>query len=124
LNLGRRELAVLCELMLRGPQTLGELRSRTERMHSFGDLEELESVLDHMQELVVRLPRRPGEKEARYTHLLSGEPPPISAHEADAQISQPSSAGRLSVMEDEVARLRAELDDLKKQFAGFQKQFE
>jgi uncharacterized protein YceH (UPF0502 family) len=93
-------------------------------MHSFSDLEELESVLDHMGELVARLPRRPGEKEARYTHLLSGEPPPVTSHEAEPQVSQPAPASRLSAIEAEVARLRAELDDLKKQFAGFQKQFE
>jgi len=62
LNLGRRELAILCELMLRGPQTLGELRTRAERMHPFGDLAEVESVLEHMPELVIKLPRRPGEK--------------------------------------------------------------
>src|SRR6202034_2665889 len=72
LNLGRRELAVLCELMVRGPQTLGELRTRAERMHPFDDLAEVESVLDRMPELVTKLPRRPGEKEARYAHLLSG----------------------------------------------------
>src|SRR5271156_1780022 len=74
LNLGRREMAVLCELMLRGPQTLGELRTRAERMHPFDDLAEVESVLDRMPELAVKLPRRPGEKEARYAHLLSGAP--------------------------------------------------
>src|SRR6202167_5579811 len=72
LNLGRREMAILCELMVRGPQTLGELRTRAERMHHFDDLAEVESVLDRMPELVTRLPRRPGEKEARYAHLLSG----------------------------------------------------
>lgn len=86
LNLGRRELAILCELMLRGPQTLGELRTRSERMHRFDDLAEVEAVLDRLPELVVKLPRRPGEKEVRYAHLLSGtpavsegqeEPPPV-----------------------------------------------
>src|SRR5580704_11945631 len=74
LNLGRRELAILCELMLRGPQTLGELRTRSERMHRFDDLAEVEAVLDRLPELVVKLPRRPGEKEVRYAHLLSGQP--------------------------------------------------
>lgn len=78
LNLGRRELAVLCELMLRGPQTLGELRTRAERMHPFDDLAEVESVLDRMPELVTKLPRRLGEKEARYSHLLSGVPGPAA----------------------------------------------
>ncbi len=125
LNLGRRELAILCELMLRGPQTLGELRTRAERMHPFGDLAEVESVLDHMPELVTKLPRRPGEKEARYAHLVSGQPP-ISAAEpvSDAIPAPPPPASRLSALEVEVAEMRRQLDDLKQQFAGFQKQFE
>jgi uncharacterized protein YceH (UPF0502 family) len=125
LNLGRRELAVLCELMLRGPQTLGELRTRAERMHSFDDLAEVESVLDRMPELAVKLPRRPGEKEARYAHLLSGVPefanPP--ADEA-AEAAAPPRSGRIAELEAEVAQLRREIDDLKQQFAAFQKQFE
>jgi uncharacterized protein YceH (UPF0502 family) len=125
LNLGRRELAVLCELMLRGPQTLGELRTRAERMHSFGDLAEVESVLDRMPELAVKLPRRPGEKEARYAHLLSGvhefaNPPADEA--ADA--ATPPRSGRMAELEAEVAQLRLEIDDLKQQFAAFRKQFE
>src|SRR6202163_4808958 len=74
LNLGRRETAVLCELMVRGPQTVGELKNRAERMHRFNDLEEVESLLDRMGELVTKIPRRPGEKEQRYAQLLSGEP--------------------------------------------------
>src|SRR5579859_4416944 len=61
LNLGRREIAILCELMVRGPQTVGELRNRTERLHRFNDLSEVESLLDRMSEFVVRLPKRPGE---------------------------------------------------------------
>jgi uncharacterized protein len=124
LNLGRRELAILCELMLRGPQTLGELRTRAERMHPFGDLAEVESVLDHMPELVTRLPRRAGEKEARYAHLLSGEPPVSTAAPSAAipQVLQP--ADRISALEAEVVQLRREMEELKQQFAGFQKQFE
>src|SRR5450432_883191 len=74
LNLGRPELAVLCELMLRGPQTLGELRTRDERMHHFDDLDQVQSVIDRLPELIVKLDRRPGEKESRYAHLLSGAP--------------------------------------------------
>jgi uncharacterized protein len=125
LNLGRRELAILCELMLRGPQTLGELRTRAERMHPFGDLAEVESVLDRMPELVTKLPRRPGEKEARYAHLLSGEPPISTAPPSyDASPPGPGNTGRLSALEAEIAQLRRELEDLKQQFAGFQKQFE
>jgi uncharacterized protein YceH (UPF0502 family) len=125
LNLGRRELAILCELMLRGPQTLGELRTRAERMHPFGDLSEVESVLDHMPGLVVKLPRRPGEKEARYAHLLSGEPQ-VSAALPDSEVNSQglASPSRIGILEADVAELRRELQELKQQFAGFQKQFE
>jgi uncharacterized protein YceH (UPF0502 family) len=129
-NLGRRELAILCELMLRGPQTLGELRTRAERMHPFGDLAEVESVLDHMPGLVTKLPRRPGEKEARYAHLLSGEPPASAAPPESASPSStppgqpPPPPSRIAALEDEIAQLRRDLEDLKRQFAGFQKQFE
>jgi uncharacterized protein len=126
LNLGRRELAILCELMLRGPQTLGELRTRAERMHPFGDLAEVETVLDRLPELVTKLPRRPGEKEARYAHLLSGAPPLADAGASGhtAPPSQPPRPDRLTALEAEVEQLRRELEDLRQQFAGFQKQFE
>ncbi len=127
LNLGRRELALLCELMVRGPQTLGELRTRAERMHHFDDLTEVESVLDRMPELVTKLPRRPGEKEARYAHLLSGnspDAPPRNCGQPREAPPRPPRADRLSALEAEVAQLRSELEDLKQQFAGFQKQFE
>ena len=124
-NLGRRELAILCELMLRGPQTVGELRTRAERMHPFADLAEVESVLDRLPELLTKLPRRPGEKEARYMHLLSGEPP-VSAAPPAAAATEPASPppSRIGALEAEIAQLRRELEDLKQQFAGFQKQFE
>jgi uncharacterized protein YceH (UPF0502 family) len=128
-NLGRRELALLCELMLRGPQTLGELRTRAERMHPFGDLAEVESVLDRMSELVTKLPRRPGEKEARYAHLLSGEPlvsadPPAFANNPSGPAPPPEQTARIGALEAEIVQLRRELEDLKQQFAGFKKQFE
>jgi hypothetical protein len=110
--------------MLRGPQTLGELRSRAERMHPFADLAEVESVLDHMSELVIKLPRRPGEKEARYTHLLSGDPPVSPMTPAVEASSEPASPSRVGLLESEVAQLRQELEQLKQQFAHFQKQFE
>ena len=97
LNLGRRELAILCELMLRGPQTLGELRTRAERMHRFDDISEVETVLDRMPELVTKLPRRPGEKEARYAHLLSGAPDVAAAapeHAVDSVALRPRGPDR------------------------------
>jgi uncharacterized protein len=130
LNLGRRELAILCELMLRGPQTLGELRTRAERMHPFDDLAEVESVLDRMPELVVKLPRRPGEKEARYAHLLSGSAAALSSAAIDASPERAADSlpharsDRLATLEAEVAQLRNEIEDLKQRFSGFQKQFE
>jgi hypothetical protein len=129
LNLGRRELAVLCELMVRGPQTLGELRTRAERMHPFDDLAEVESVIERMPELVTKLPRRSGEKEARYAHLLSGTPQADSqAASSFAERSVDSApaprSDRVTVLETEVAQLRRDLEDLRQQFAGFQKQFE
>jgi uncharacterized protein len=122
LNLGRRELAILCELMLRGAQTPGELRTRTERMHRFDDIAELESVIERLPELMVKLPRRPGEKESRYAHLLSG-PPAATAEEpqATAEITR---TDRIGALEQEVKDLKAELENLKEQFAGFRKQFE
>ncbi len=113
LNLGRRELALVCVLMLRGYQTPGELRDRVERMYSFSDLEEVETCLQHLIErepepLVARLPRRPGEKESRYAHLLSGapagEPEPSAA--AAAPPGRPSGE-RLTALEAEVERLQA-----------------
>jgi len=123
-NLGRREAAVLCELMLRGPQTLGELRTRTERLYQFDDLAGVEACLTRLMEwqpepLTARLPRQAGYKETRYAHLFSGEP----RVEPAAQLAAPR--------EDPVARLQAAVDrlegevaDLQRQFAEFRKQFE
>ena len=104
LNLGRRESALLCTLMLRGPQTLGELSGRSERMHRFEDLAQVESVLDHLAgaALATRLTRAPGQKESRYAHLLSGEP-------AVQEVEEPSRAvlpDRFGSLEIEVADLR------------------
>jgi uncharacterized protein len=125
LNLGRRELAILCELMVRGPQTVGELRNRAERMHSFSDLAEVESVLERMAELVTKLPRRPGEKEVRYAHLLSGVPEAASAvEEQTAETVAAPRGDRIAAIEAEIAQLRREIEEMKQQFAGFQKQFE
>jgi uncharacterized protein len=125
LNLGRPELAILCELMLRGPQTLGELRNRAVRMHPFEDLEQVQSVIDRLPELIVKLDRRPGEKESRFAHLLAGVPV-ISQTVSQTEPEPPAAPrhDRITALESEVAGLRQELEDLKHQFAGFRKQFE
>jgi uncharacterized protein YceH (UPF0502 family) len=129
-NFTRPETAILCELLLRGPQTPGELRSRAERMHPFEDLSVVQSTLKHLMEreppLVKLLPRQPGNKEARYAHLLSGdvevrEAPPVK----EAVISSSAAENvRMTGLESEVAGLQKEVADLKRQFAEFRKQFE
>jgi uncharacterized protein len=126
LNLGRPELAILCELMLRGPQTLGELRTRADRMHTFDDTDQVQSVIDRLPELITKLERRPGEKESRYAQLLSGPPlvPQSVSHSEPDPSPQPARQDRITALENEVAQLRNELEDLKQQFAGFRKQFE
>ena len=128
-NFDRREAAVLCVLLLRGPQTPGELRSRSERMHSFDDLSEVESTLQRLMKreppLVKILPRQPGTKEARYAHLLSGDME-VAPSEASEEI-RPKDGGsqeRITSLERQVSQLQNEIADLKKEFSAFQKQFE
>jgi uncharacterized protein YceH (UPF0502 family) len=126
LNLGRRELALICELMLRGPQTLGELRSRASRMYDFSDLDEVEAVLRHLSEreggpFVVQLPHLPGTKEPRWAHLFCGEPAVEST--PAAQPGTPR-GDRISALELAVVSLRGEVEELKAQFQEFRKQFE
>ena len=129
-NFTRRETAVLCVLMLRGPQTPGELRGRTERMHPFEDLTDVQSTLQKLmtreEPLVKVLPRQPGTKEARYAHLLCGEQPGWDAPPAPVETRVESSAGgeRIARLEEEVANLNREIADLKQEFAGFRRQFE
>jgi len=127
LNLGRRETALLCVLMLRGPQTLGELHGRTERLHNFSDLAEVESVLEQLIErqpdpFAVRLPRQPGTKEPRFAHLLSGAPSMPAA--GDAPVQNTPREDRLAALEADVRELREEMRGLKDQFAAFRSQFE
>ena len=131
-NFDRRETAVLCELLLRGPQTPGELRGRASRMHPFEDIGQVQSTLQKLMQrepvLVKVLPRQPGTKEARYTHLLSGDvaAPESHAHAPEPAIAEPKAGGgdRLARLESEVATLRQELGDVKTQLAVFRKQFE
>src|SRR5579863_2786717 len=129
-NFDRREIAVICVLLLRGPQTPGELRSRTDRMYRFEALEDVVSTLDRLAQreppLARILPRQPGTKESRYTHLFSGEPPEADvAHENVARTLSSATAGgnstadRLTLLESEVARLREELSEVHQQLAAF-----
>jgi uncharacterized protein YceH (UPF0502 family) len=129
-NFDRREAATFCELLLRGPQTPGELRSRAERMHHFDDLSEVQSALQRLMSrqppLVKVLARQPGTKESRYVHLLSADVEPASssvAHETPALASR-ENADKFSRLESEVAQLRKDVADLKQQFAAFRKQFD
>ena len=131
LNLDPEDLAILAELLLRGPQTVGELRNRAERMCPVGDLQAVEELLQNLMEreepLVMRLPRQPGRKEHRFTHLLSGQP---DIEETSALPTEPARLkvtaenDRIARLEEEVAALRAELDEVSKQLKAFQSQFE
>src|ERR1700680_582053 len=129
-NFDRREAAIFCELLLRGAQTPGELRSRAERMHHFDDLSEVQSALQRLMNreppLVKVLARQPGTKESRYMHLLSGEPDTVTAPEAHepSQIASRQSDDKDSRLESEVAELRKDIADLRQQFAAFRKKFE
>jgi uncharacterized protein YceH (UPF0502 family) len=135
MELGRRELAVLGVLMLRGPQTPGELYARTARLEPFADLADLEGVLESLiarqpEPLVARLPRRPGQKEVRYAHLLSGEPsqadasgtadeePPVPTRRAGAE------GDRVAVLERRVEELGAEVATLRAELDAFRAQFQ
>jgi uncharacterized protein len=118
LDVDEAQVAVLCVLMLRGPQTVGELRTRTERLHAFTSLEQVEETLERLAAypagpLVERLERMPGQKEARWAQLLSAEEPAAPGSPATPA---PAAAGpRVNLLElaEEVARLRADVDELR-----------
>ena len=118
LGLSRDEVAVLAVLMLRGPQTPGELKARTERLHAFGSAAELEDVLERLlgRELAERLPRRPGQKEARYRHLLGGgdpEPSERTLPPAPAVAYGPADGDdRLDELEQRVRAVEEKLSEL------------
>lgn len=122
-NLSVQESALLAELLLRGPQTPGELRTNTRRMYAFPDLAEVEGCLTVLMEaeppLVVRLARAPGAREARVAHLLSG-PPEAAAPPGEPGPSRP---GRLDLLESDVASLRAEVAELRQALEAFKAQF-
>ena len=117
-NLGRREVAIICILMLRGPQTPGELRGRTDRLYQFDDLESVESTLHKLVEIgfVKQLPRQLGYKEQRWAHLFSGDVD-VEAAPATAAIDRgPSDRDRIAALEHDLADLRAAFEDFRRRF--------
>lgn len=130
-ELNPQELALLCVLMLRGYQTVGELRSRSDRLYNFSSLQEVEETLNSLaakepDNLVLKLPRQPGQKETRYAHLLSGEIDLSQLSEAEQAeaTEQHSKRDRILALEQEVESLRAEVAAMRQEFAEFKKQFE
>lgn len=131
-HLAEQEVAVLCVLMLRGPQTAGEIRGRTGRLYEFKELEEVEMTLQALMSaerpLVVKLPRQPGTKESRCAHLLAGE---VQVEEREfaprlepATLEVRQENERMAKLEQELAQVRNELAELRLQFLAFKKQFE
>ena len=127
-ELERSEISIVCVLLLRGAQTLGELRGRTDRLYDFADLAEVNQTLDNLarrdEPLVVKLERQPGQKEVRYAHLLSGE---IDVEAYAKEVAAPArQAGneRIETLERELENLRGEYNSFKQEFEDFKKQFE
>lgn len=130
LHLDEMELAVMAELMLRGAQTPGELRSRADRMTKLDSLETTENVLRELIErdfpLVVKLSRQPGRKECRYMHLMSGTPEPADEINGTSELgSSYGNTGKETAMDskEEIATLRQELTELREEFNAFKEQF-
>jgi len=128
MHLSQPELALMCVLLLRGPQTTGELATRAFRLHEFSGLEEVEATLNSLiarepDPVVKRLPRQPGQKEVRFAHLLAGE---VSIDAVPEAVAPARGRGndRVAALEAEVETLKAEVGMLKNQFEGFKKQFE
>ncbi|MBM4156371.1 MAG: DUF480 domain-containing protein [Lentisphaerae bacterium] len=135
LGLDAPQIALLAELLLRGPQTAAELRARAGRMHPFADAAAAQAALEALaarpeSPLVAKLPRQPGTKESRFTHLLSGAPAVAAVADPAAPPAEPARAGvqaandRIAHLEQEVAGLRADVDSLKARLEEFRKQFQ
>jgi len=122
-NLGRREAAVMCVMMLRGPQTVGELRGRTERLYTFDDLEAVENTLHRLAEMnfVKKLPRQSGYKEQRWAQLLAGD---VEIAEEPAEGGPAATQERGPSDRERIAALELELAELKRQFENFRRNFE
>ena len=116
MNMGRPDIAAMCVLMLRGPQTIGEIRTRSNRLYDFTSLEQVETPLEGLMAavppLVVRLPRQSGQKEVRFAHLLSGEVQ-MSAMEVEPEGAREIEPDRISKLESEVADLRREFEEFR-----------
>jgi uncharacterized protein len=127
-NFTRGETAIFCVLLLRGPQTPGELRGRGERLHRFETLDDVQATLQRLMQrdppLVRMLARQPGTKEARYRHLLTGAEDADDAAFLTSAVTHVSDNDRVSQLEEEVAGLNKTVADLQQQFAAFRKQFE
>lgn len=129
-NFDRREIALVCVLLLRGPQTPGELRGRGERMYPFETLDDVQAALQKLMErqppLARVLPRQPGTKESRYMHLFSGDAgiPPVTETQSQTSASDRNGDGsRIAALQGEITQLRQEIEELKRQFAEFRDQF-
>jgi uncharacterized protein YceH (UPF0502 family) len=127
-NFTRGEAAVICALLLRGPQTPGELRTRSERIFQFAELSDVQSTLHRLMQrepaLVRVLPRQPGTKEARYMHLFCGDATPAPDQHASPDLPISATNDRVAQLESIVTSLQAELAEVKEQLAAFRKQFE
>ncbi len=134
-NFNRGEIAVLCVLLLRGPQTPGELRGRTERMHRFEDLDQVQAALQRLMQreppLASVLPRQPGTKEARYAHLMSGDIDYIAPEHPASALPAPGSSPpdsdlreRIALLEQNVAELKSKIEQLTQQLTDFRRQFQ
>ena len=127
LELDPAAVAVITLLLLRGPQTVGELRGRSERLHEFASLSDVQETLDELAQrdepLVVKLERQPGQKDARYAHLLAGEVDAAAAAPART-MPRTSSDARIEGLEERIAALESELSSFQETFSEFRKQFE
>ena len=130
LQLNPAELAVMCVLMLSGAQTVGEIRTRGSRFHEFSGLEEVDETLRGLsaresEPLVVKLPRQSGQKDARFVHLLSGEPDLSHLEATTTELpTRRADSDRAPRLEEQVQALRQQVEELARQFAEFRKQFE
>ena len=130
IGLDEKGMALMCELMVRGPQTAAQLRSRGERLHTFADLAEVDATLRDLMSrefpLIAKMPRQPGFKEGRYAHLLCGAPPvstePLAPTPEPAMIEVHAEKERMARLETEITALRTDINDLRMQFEELKRQ--